>query len=372
MKIKADKKTLLDVLSKIQGLTSRKTSLAITENVLITAIDSKIKFIVTDLETGFEGFFPAVVEKEGTIVINAKKIYEIIKNFPEEDILIQETENHWIKIGEENVIYHLIGLKKEDFPSLPQFETIDFFKLDAIVFRKMIEKTLIISGSVDDKRPHITGFNFECICENNKMIRMVSTDGSRLSKVDYNYSEKEDIELPSIKNIIIPKKGMNEVIKFLDTQGDVLLGFKENHCIIKKNHHTLIIRLLEGDFPEYKDIIVKDNFNILEVDKQMFLMMLKRMSILFSEEYKSVLFDIKEKKLTITSTNPSIGESKEEMKIEFKGKPFKVAFNPRFFIESVSAVEDEKIILYFIDEEHPCLIEGKNNNYLTVIMPMRI
>jgi len=373
MRIKTNKKILLEILSKIQGLTGRKSSLAITENVLITAYDSFFNLVVTDLETGFEGIFPADVEKEGSVVINAKKLYEIIKNFPEEHIIITEKENHWIKIGEKNVIYHLVGMKKEDFPLIPQFDEIEFFKLDSYAFKKMIERTIIISGSGDEKRSHIKGFNFEFINDDEKIIRMVSTDGGRLSKVDYIFSEEKNVVFPSIKNVIIPKKGMNEVIKFLDTEGEIQLGFKENHCIIKNNNLTLIIRLLEGYFPEYKDIIIKDNFNILELDKQMFLMMLKRMSILSNEDYKSVIFNIKEKKLTITSSNPELGESQEEMKINFKGKPFEGAFNPRFFIESISAVDEEKIFLYFIDEEHPCLIEGKNNsNYLTVIMPMRI
>lgn len=370
MRLKTNKKTLIEILPKIQGLTGRKTSLAITENILINAYDSFFNLTVTDLETCFEGVFSADVEKNGAVLINSKKLYEIIKNFPEENIIIDEKENNLIKIGEKKVIYNLVGMKKEDYPSIPEFDDLEFIKLDSIDLKKMIEKTLIITGAGNDKRSHIKGFNFECI-NDEKKIRMVSTDGSRLSKVDYIFSE--DVFLPSIKNIIIPKKGMNEVIKFLDTKGEINVGFKENHCIIKKNNLTLIIRLLEGDFPEYKDIIVKDNFEILELDKQMFLMMLKRMSILSSEDYKSVIFNINKDKLIITSSNPEIGESREEMDIDFNGKSLEIAFNPMFFIDTISVLEDEKLFLYFRDEEHPCLIEGKNNsNFLTVIMPMRI
>ena len=105
----------------------------------------------------------------------------------------------------------------------------------------------------------------------------------------------------------------------------------------------------------------------------MFLMMLKRMSILSSENYKGVIFNFLKNKLIITSTNPDIGESKEDMEIGFEGEPIEVAFNPRFFIDTLNVIEDENIILNIINEEKPCLIEGeKNKNFVSVVMPMRI
>jgi DNA polymerase-3 subunit beta len=235
----------------------------------------------------------------------------------------------------------------------------------------MIEQTTIV-GSSDDKRAHITGVYLEKIeTDDDLVIRMVSTDGSRLTKVDVPLDKDKEIQFEG--GIIVPKKGLNEVAKFLASDDPVEIGCKANHFIVKKSSETIIIRLLEGDFPEYKEIIQKLKGNVITLDRQLFLMMLKRMSILASESYKGVIFNLSDDKMLISSTNPDIGESKEEMIIGFKGEPIEVAFNARYFIESLNVMYDQKIFLNIVNEEKPCLIEGETDkNYLSVIMPMRI
>ncbi|MGA9179286.1 MAG: DNA polymerase III subunit beta, partial [Desulfobacterales bacterium] len=250
MRFKINKSDILDVLSKVQGITGRKSNLAITSNILIKTTDKGIALVVTDLETGFEGLYPASIENQGILTINSRKFYEIVREFPNEEIQISESDNHWIKIGNNNVEYNIVGLNPDDFPETPIIEDIDFFTIDSEVFRKMIEKTVIITGASDEKRTHITGIYFEIIHQEDKsVVRMVSTDGNRLSKVDCVY--EKDIQLPKDLSVIIPKKGMNEVIKFLDSSGTVQIGVKNNNFIIKKDYETVIIRLLEGNFPEY-------------------------------------------------------------------------------------------------------------------------
>ena len=230
MKIKVKKNDILDVLSKVQGITGRKSNLAITTNILITTTKHGINISATDLETGFEGFYPATIESEGTIAINARKFYEIIRDFPSNEININEVENRWIKIGNKNVEYIIVGMNPDDFPETPQIKDIEFFNIDSTVFKKMIDKTVVISGASDEKRAHITGIYFEIISKDDgNIVRMVSTDGNRLSKVDCFYDKSSD--LPSETNIIIPKKGMNEVVKFLDPAGMVQIGFKNNNFI---------------------------------------------------------------------------------------------------------------------------------------------
>ena len=372
MKITVKKGDLLPVLAKIQGLTGRKTNLAITTNLLIKTMNSGISICATDLETGFEGFYPAAVESEGTIAINARKFYEIVRDFPSDDIGLNEIENHWIEIGNEHVEYHIVGMNPDDFPEIPKIEAVEFFNLDSQALARMIERAVIVSGASDDKRAHIIGVFAERIAEaDQKIFRLVATDGSRLSKVDYNFDK--DAELPAGSGVMIPKKGLIEVNKFLDSEGSVQIGFKDNNLIIKKDSETLIIRLLEGTFPEYADIILKSEGNDIYLDRQLFLMMLKRMSILSSDDYKGVIFNFSDDKLIITSTNPDIGESKEDMAIEFNGEPINVMFNPRFFIDTLGVLDDEKILITIVNDEKPCLIEGeKDKTYLSVIMPMRI
>jgi DNA polymerase-3 subunit beta len=136
---------------------------------------------------------------------------------------------------------------------------------------------------------------------------------------------------------------------------------------------TIIIRLLEGEFPEYQEIIQKkENCNVV-LNRNRFIMMLKRMSILSSENYKGAVFEFDDNTLTVIATNPEIGESKEYMDIDYQRGAIKVAFNPKYFIEILNVIGSENVLLNIIDEEKPCIIEGQDDNsYLSVIMPMRI
>jgi DNA polymerase-3 subunit beta len=372
MRVTVRKADILPVLSKIQGITGRKTNLAITTNVLLRATDAGICLLATDLETGFEGNYSAKVEAHGMVAINSRKIFEIFKDFPSDEILLQEKENHWIEIGNKNVEYHIVGLNPEDFPEIPKIESADFFEVESSVLSEMIAKSVIIGAAADDRRTHIIGVYAERIEENDKKIlRLVSTDGSRLSKVDFTFEPSANLTIGA--GALIPKKSLIEVAKFLESEGNIRAAFKDNNFIVKKDRETLIIRLLEGEFPKYSDIIVKPAGHNVSMDRQMFLMMLRRMSILSSEEYKGVIFNFDENQLTISSTNPEIGESKEDMPIEFKGKKIAVMFNPKFFIDTLNVIDDEKVTLNIVNEERPCLIEGeKDKSYLSVIMPMRL
>ncbi len=372
MKFSINKKDIIDVLSKIQGLTNRKSGLAITENILITTVDSGVKFIATDLETGFEGFYPAEVNTEGSIVINGRKFFEIVRDFPDDTIIIKEEKNKWIKIGNKTVEYHIVGMNPDDFPETPKMENIELFDINSSHFGDMIEKSVVIAPTSDEKRAHITGVFFEIIdIGDEKALRLVSTDGGRLSKVDYIFDK--EVNVPGKYGIILPKKGMIEISKFLNQDGNVKIGIKENNFILKKETETIIVRLVEGEFPEYKEIINKEDSVDIVINKKQFLMMLKRMSILYSDSYKGVIFKFSENNISVSSTNPDFGESKEEMEIDYKGDPFEVAFNPKYFMEIINVVNDEKIILSIISEERPCFIEAETNkNYLCVIMPMRI
>jgi DNA polymerase III subunit beta len=373
MKFIINKNIFQNVLAKVQGLTGRKSSLAITTSVLLQSGQNGVKITATDLETGYEGFFPASVSHAGTVALNSKKLSEIVRDFPDENIEIHEVENHWIEIGTRKVEYHIVGMDASEFPVFPKIDNVFFFEMDARTLNAMIEKMVIITGLSEEKRPHILGAFFE-ITNNGEdgVVRMVSTDGNRLSTVDCVMEKK--IALPEEAGYIVPKKGLAELNKFIGVEGEVLVGFKDNYMITKKKSETVVIRLLEGEFPRYREIITnKGEGNLILFNKNQLIMMLKRMSILSTEDYRSVIFNFMEDKLLINSTNPEIGESKEEMEIVFKGDPIQVGFNPRFFIETLNCIEDEAVELNIINDEKPCFIQGtENKDYLSVIMPMRL
>lgn len=373
MKFSIERTKFVETLGKLQGITGRKSNLAITENVLIKSMDSKIFIAATDLETGFEGIYAAEVESDGIITINSKKLYEIIKNFPDEHIFVTEAENRWLKIGNETVEYNIVGMNPNDFPEIPQIADADFFELDSIILKKMIDKTTMIGTAGEEKRAHILGVNFECITSpDGHIIRMISTDGKRLSKVDHIYTG-QSLGMTPGEQILIPKKGLHEVSKVLENEGTVHVGVKENHFIMKKENETVIVSLLEGDFPQYAELLEIGDKHTIEFQKQNFKMMLKRMSILTSEDYKGVYFNFNENRLTITAANPNVGDSKEDMQVNYQHPKTEIAFNPYFFIDAINNIESDTICVHLIDDENPCLVEGKNDKtFLSVIMPMKL
>ncbi len=372
MKFTILKNDIVDVLSKIQGLTGRRSSLAITECIRIIASESGIHITATDLETGYEGTFNAAVEIPGTIAVSARKFYEIMRELPSAEICIEEKENRIIDITNSNIQYHLKGMNPDDFPDTPVLENIQFFDLDAPSFKKMIDKTVLISGIGEDKKAHINGVYFERLTESAPaIIRMLSTDGSRLSK--YDLAPAPDSVLTPGNAALIPKKGLHEISKFLDAGGIVQASIQESYFTVQSATEKLYIRLLEGQFPQYEDIIFREEGHLIEIDKDLFFNMLKRMSILCNDSYRAAVFTFDKDQLVIHSTNPDIGESKEDMKINFKGDKIEAAFNPKFFIDALNCVEDKKVIINIVSEEKPCLLEGKEDkSYLSAIMPMRV
>ncbi len=370
MQFTLNKAKILNVLQKIQGLTGRSTSLDITKNVLVTAGTENITLAATDLETGFEGSYSATVKSEGVIAINARKLLEIVRDFPDDEIHFNELENRWVEIGNDKVQYQIVCANSLDFPESPRFEDVKFWAVDSEALRKMIEKTLMISGDPNDSRAHINSVLFEKISNEEKnLVRMVSTDGSRLSLTETIIEEQGEIFSESV---LIPKKELNEVVKFLSSEGTVKIGIKNNHLIIQKNSEVISVRLAEGKFPDYKQILELEGGSSLKADRQSLLMMLKRMSILSTEDYKGAIFSFSNNRLKVTTTNPEIGESKEELIVEFESEPIELSFNPKYFVESLNEIEEDNIVAKIIDHEKPCLLEGENNKtFLSAIMPMR-
>ena len=372
MRIIINKNEISDVLSQIQGLAGRKTSLAITENILIKTRENGIVISATDFETGFEGFYPATVESEGEITVNARKLNEIVKSFPKSDIHLQEMENRWIEISCDNLEYHLVGMDPEEYPNIPQVEDVDYFTMDSHALKKMIEKMVILSVSGEEKRAHMIGVNFERIdTGNQKLVRLAATDIKRLAKVDYLCDPEST--LTAGDSVIIPKKGLAEVNKFLEVEGNVKIGIQGNHFIVKKENETILVNLLEGTFPNFTELLTQDAEFDIEFDRELLLMMLKRMSILTSDEYRGVLFHFENNELLMRTVNNTLGESKESIQIDFERPSLEVAFNPRYFIEALNFIESDKVLLNLQDNESPCFVRGTDGStYLNVIMPMKI
>jgi len=292
MEFKIEKGIILDALTKVQGITGKKTSIPITSNVLISAKDSEVSIPATDLEMAFNAVCVAEVTKEGSTAVPSRKLYEIVRAFPSDTLAIKETDNKWIQIADKNIEYNIVGMEPNDFPAFPEIEGVSLFEIGVDALRNMINKK-IHSVLGDEGRAQLSGICFESVIKKGeaKKIRMVSTDGHRLSKIDCDVEEgKGDLKLE--KSVIIPKSGVVEVLKLLEKGETAKIGFKDSNFVVVKDNELLIIRLIDGEFPDYEMVIPKQGKNAMVVSKADFLMMLRRMSILSSDKYPGVRFKI--------------------------------------------------------------------------------
>ncbi len=372
MKFSFNKKEIVDVLSKIQGLTGRKTNLTITSDILIKAMGSSITITANDLETVFFGSFEAEVETEGVLSINSKKFFEIIREYPETQILVNEVENRWVEIGKGDSVYHIVSSDYENFPETPVIENIDFIEIGSKDLKKMVDVSSIVNFSGEEKRIYVLGSLIEKIeKEDGEKLRIVSTDSRRLNCFDASF--KGNLELPN-ESIIIPKKGLSELSKFIDsTKETIQVGIKENHFIFKTENESIMIKLLEGEYPDYKPVVNYKDMVPVEMDRTMFSTLMKRVSILTSDDYKSVVLNFKENELVVTITNPEIGESTEKIMISYTDEEIKSAFNPKYFMDALGVFDDSTVVLNIKDSKSPCIIKGFNDdNLICVIMAMHI
>jgi len=371
MEFTVKKDDLLDALTKVQGITGKKTTILITSNVLISAEDSSISIRATDLEMAFKTVFEADVQNEGSTAIPSRKMYEIVRAFPSDVLAVKEIENKWLRIADEKIEYSIVGMEPSDFPGFPDISGAELFDMDVNVLKNMINKT-IYSVLGDEGRAQLSGVCFENVTVDEvHKIRMVSTDGHRLSMADHAMADDKALALK--QSVIIPKNGIMEVLRIIEEGQSVQIGFKENNFVVKKGEEILVVRLIDGEFPDYKMVIPEPGGHEMNVEKEAFLMMLRRMSILSSDKYPGVRFKIDKTSLEAKTTNPEIGESRESLSVSYDGEPFEVAFNPRYFMETLNSMQSEEVVVRFKDEVNPCILQGQDDpDFLSVIMPMRV
>lgn len=374
MKIKANQKTFFSSLSRIQGIVEKSSIKPITANALIKTVDKGITVSATDLKIGMTAKYSNVeILEEGSISVNARKLFEIIKEMPEKDIIISEKENYWIEITcGKDVKFNIIGLPPEDFPMILEEGDDIYVEWDIEKIITMIELTSF-SISRDETKINICGAFFEPL--EKKMMRIVTTDGYRLSIMEDNVGgnlEKED-------GFIIHHKAVNELHKILlekreEKKFSILI--KENKIMIKIGEVELFIRMIEKKFPDYKVIIPREEYKKAEViiEKGKIKPALKRISIISQENNSPVVFSFKDKKMEIFTEDSELGNIKETLEIEKKEKKdFSFCINSVYLLDILNAVNNNIIIEYNIEEEDkPIIIRETNRKKRSkyIIMPM--
>lgn len=370
MEFKISKSEFLEGLAKVQGIVEKKHTMPILSNVLIETKNDEIIITATDLEVGIKCKYKANVVVEGKITISAKKLYEIIKELPNKEITFNSKNNFWVEIKCHKSIFNLVGLSPEEFPKFPTVESNSTINKKSI--SEMIDKTLF-SVSNDETKFNLTGIYIRSEeLENTNNLIFVSTDGHRLSMIKRKNESLLDEKYK--EGFILPKKGIVEIKKLLETMDEnINIGICDNNFSINNNTTTLIMRMVDGDFPDYKRVIPEKGENIAVIDKDSFLHALKRISILSSEKSKGIKLHMQNDLLALTSSNPDLGDAKEEMEIIYNGDEISIGFNAKYIIDILQVINTDKVILNLKDNISPGRINPEGDEeHVSVIMPMRL
>jgi DNA polymerase-3 subunit beta len=371
MELTIQRNDLIEGLQKSQSVAEKRSSMPVLSNVLLEARDQQLHLTATNLEVSFTGSYDADIVKEGAVTIQARKFYEIVKELPFPEVRITEKENQWVNITSGSTEYNLVGLPADEFPQVAKYEDVTWAEMDAPLLKEMIDKT-IFAVSTEETRYNLSGIYFEKLDSDDPVaLKLVATDGHRLSLIEKPLPEVTKFGFE--KGVIIPRKGMQELSRLLEEGEQVQVAFQENTAIFRKGESTLIMRLIDGDFPDYNTVIPKDCKRVLEIERSRFMEMLKRMSIISTDRYRGIRCKINLENMEIISNNPEIGDAREEIPITYQGEEMTIAFNPRYFMETLAVMKSKVISARMIDESSACIISGEEDEgFSAVVMPMRL
>ncbi len=372
MKIVCSKFDLSKGIQTVQNVVSTKTTLPILSHILMETKENQLRLASTDLETGIECLIPAKILEEGGITVPARKLGEIVRELPESEVNITVNEKI-ITLDCQKGVFKFSGLGREDFPELPQLEEKRSFTLRQDILKEMFKKTSF-AVSHDETRYALNGTFF--VIRDNK-LKLVATDGRRLAYIERGVKLPQNLET----EVIVPTKASNEVSRILDEgKGDLKIILGENQIAFQLDNIRLVSRLIEGHFPDYQKVIPKKHKERIMLEREPFLLALKRVAVLTSEKSSSVRLDISKNRMLLTTTSPEVGEAREELVLDYEGEDISVAFNPVYMISFLKNEGEEKIYLELTDSLSPGLMRPAGSDrgrsaeekYLYVIMPMKL
>lgn len=365
MEFRIAKTEILRGLRLAQGIADRKSTMPMLANVLLrTQGKNQLLVAATDLNVSLTAELKSQNIQEGGLTVGAKNLFEIIASAPGDEISLKRAENHWAEIRSGKVNYRIVGMPDRDFPRVPDHREAAYVAVENAVVREMIDRTLF-SVCNDETRFHLNGVYFE---SDGSKAKMVSTDGHRLSKVERTIANGPKLS----SGVIIPKKGLLELKKLLESGPNCKIAIKTPHVFVVQDDLALSIKLIDAQFPPYEQVIPKDHSNVITIDRSRLIDSLRRAQLM-SSETRGVKLAATNESITVTSDNPDLGEVREEIDAEYSGTPIAIGFNPKYMVELLSQIASDQVTISLGGELDPALVQPLGGDeYLGVVMPMRI
>ena len=363
MKFSVSKDKMLEGLSIVQNVVSTRTTLPILSNVLLQASDGEIRLTTTDLDVGVRGSVEAQVERTGATTLPARRLFSIVRELPAAEIYFDVDSKNLASIRSGSSYFKINGLPEEEFPPLARFDEAKVFAIAQKQLKDGMKKTSY-AISTDETRYVLNGTLFSF--KENKLT-LVATDGRRLALVDLELEFPRSQEL----DIIVPTKAVTELQRMLREEGDAKITIGENQIAFELNRTLLVSKLIEGNYPNFRQVIPPEAKERITLERETFLTAVLRVSLLASEKSNSVKLIFSKNNIDIVANTPDVGEAKESLPIMYKGRDFSIAFNPEFLMAPLRNLSADEIYLDLIDEMSPGVIKIAGP-FLYVLMPMRL
>jgi DNA polymerase III subunit beta len=387
MKIRIPVPELARSLSMMQGIVQRKNTMPILSNVLLEATndgDGKGKLILsaTDLDVGMRTIQVCEVMEEGRVTVPARALSDIVRVLPGPDVSFHKLQNNHIEVKSGRTKARLLGLSADEYPALPSYEDVTFSSFDAKLFVDMVEKTSY-AASTDETRYNLNGVLVESApagAEDPNLFVMVATDGHRLVHIERSFDGiSESGWGKEHQSVILPRKGLAELKRLIDGEGKteksdtpLQVGFHENHAVVQCGGTVLGMRLIDGAFPDYRQVIPKLADKLVRISRSDLSASLRRVSVLTSDKSQPVKLTLTKDQLLVSCANADTGEISDDVPVEYNGEDIEVAFNARYLADALNSMDDTNVLLKLTDGLSPGLLVGVDEtHHLCVVMPMR-
>ena len=363
MKLKVTKSALLEGLQTVQNVVGIRSTLPILSNVLLNAEKNKLCLTTTNLDISVRCGIDADVSKQGSSTLPARRLSSIIRELPDSSIDLDVDEKDVATLKCNSSFYKIIGLSDEEFPPAPEVKGKYCYHLDQGVFKEMLKKSAY-AASDDETRYVLTGA-FLSFKENK--LTMVATDGRRLALAEH------EVEIPKEgeAQIIVPTKAVTELLHTLEDGGDMKIYVKENQVLFQFGEVLITSKLIDGTYPNYKQVIPTQCEERVTVERESLLISLKRVSLLTTEKSSATKLTFSKNRLVISTSTPDVGEARETLPIKYEGKEISVAFNAEYMMDPLRNLSNDEIFIELTDDLSPGVIKC-DIPFLYVLMPMRV
>ncbi|MGD9948744.1 MAG: DNA polymerase III subunit beta [Desulfobulbus sp.] len=365
---------LLRGISAQQNITSKKGTLAILSNVLVEVEQEQIVLTGTDLEIGLKQSIPAEVIATGVLTLPAKKLFEITRESGSSTFSFKELDNNWVEITAGPSVYRLAGMVSDEFPQFPHYDEETMITMDSGIMVDLVDKTIFSIAQDKENMFTLTAALLQKVKNDEQLnLKMITSDGHRLTIMNREVDAGLDA-LALNPTTLIPRRGVQEIRKFCENRNTFVFGVEEKQAVLKSDDSLLIIRLMEGDFPDFQgllNILSKDNS--IRIDRIRFLESLKRINLFTEDLFHAIKMDVSENKIVLNSQNADFGSAKDEFEVDYSGEPLSLGFNCRYFIDTLQVMEGKTIIASINNQESPCMITSDEDpGFLSIIMPMKL